>query len=301
LGGKPYLDGLETVFISDDMAKSAALQSNGVDILFNVTSETGITLREKAYKVTAGGQESLACMAPDSANADSPLSKQKVREAIEYAIDRNALSNLGNGFWIPAFQPSTPHSPGFVPDFKGRQYDLEKAKQLMSEAGYPAGFNIKFIFSTSNVTPVDTMTAVSQFLSKLNITSDLQQMPSNQRTDISMNGWQNGFITLGIFSSLNYLSGVQYNFSPNGVLFRSMARPEGFGEALEQAIAAREIATAAQFAEKVNMLLYENASVIPLWVAPQQIYVEQAWVHDAGLYSTGAQYDWTPEKAWISK
>jgi peptide/nickel transport system substrate-binding protein len=300
-GGKPYLDGLVTVYISDDMAKSAALQSNGVDILFNVTSETGIALRDKGYSVTAGGQESLACMAPDSANADSPLSKQKVREAIEYAIDRNALSQLGNGFWMPAFQPSTPNSPGFVLEFKGRQHDLEKAKQLMTEAGYPSGFNLKFIFSTSNVTPVDTMTVVAQFLSKIGITSDLQQMPSNQRTDISMNGWQNGFITLGIFSSLNYLSGVQYNFSPNGVLFKSMARPEGFGDILEQAIAARDVVTAAQFAEKVNMKLYENASVIPLWVAPQQIYVQQNYVQDAGLYSTGAQYDWTPEKAWINK
>jgi peptide/nickel transport system substrate-binding protein len=43
-GGKPLLDGVQTVFMTDEMAKSAALQSGAVDILFNVTPEVGVTL-----------------------------------------------------------------------------------------------------------------------------------------------------------------------------------------------------------------------------------------------------------------
>ena len=43
-GGKPYLDGIKTFFIADDMAKAAALQSGDVDILFNVSTETALGL-----------------------------------------------------------------------------------------------------------------------------------------------------------------------------------------------------------------------------------------------------------------
>jgi peptide/nickel transport system substrate-binding protein len=301
-GGKPYLDRIETLFIKDDMAKSAALQSKGVDVLFNVTSETGIALREKGYNVTVAGQEMLVCMLPDSINADSLLSNQKVREAIEYAIDRDALKELGNGFWTATYQPCTPNTPGFVPDFKGRQYDPVKAKQLLTEAGYPNGFNINIIFAiTPAVTPMDTMTAMQQFLSKVGINADLQQVTSNQRSEYSMKGWNNGFVNVGIFSSLNYISGLQYTVNPGGNLYISTAKPAELGELLNQAAAEMDMAKVAQLSQKINMTLYDNATLIPLWVAPQQLYVQQNYVHDAGLFLTGSQFEWTPEKAWINE
>jgi hypothetical protein len=49
------------------------------------------------------------------------------------------------------------------------------------------------------------------------------------------------------------------------------------------------------------MLLYDNATVIPLWVYPKDIYVMPDYVHDTGIYETGGIVDWTPEKAWLSK
>jgi ABC-type transport system substrate-binding protein len=142
---------------------------------------------------------------------------------------------------------------------------------------------------------------MQQFLNKVGITTDLQLMTANQRTEYSMNGWNSGFISMGISASLNYLSGIQYLIRPGGNLYVSMTRPDGFGELLSQATAAMDMATVAQLSQKINMLLYDNAALIPLWVAPQQIYAQQKYVQDAGLYSTGAQFDWTPEKAWLSK
>jgi peptide/nickel transport system substrate-binding protein len=301
-GGKPYLDRIETYFMTDDTAKSAALQSKGVDIIFNLNAETGIHLRSKGYNVTAGGQENLICLVPDSANLDSPLSNLKVRQAVDYALDKDSLAKLGNGFWTPLYQASTPNTLGFIADFKGRQYDPDKAKQLLTEAGYPNGFKIDIIAATTpGVTPMDTMVAMQQYLNKVGITVDLQMISANQRADYSMKGWHNGFISLGTYSSLNYLDGLSYNLSPTSPLFISAVRPNGFGELLSQATGAMDISSLAQYSQKIDLMLCDNVTINTLWVAPQQIYVQESYVHDAGLYSTGSLNEWSPDKAWISK
>jgi ABC-type transport system substrate-binding protein len=237
-------------------------------------------------------------LVPDSGNQSSPLSNPKVRQAIEYAIDRNALSQLGSGFWIPLTQPITPNTLGFTQNFAGRAYDPAKAKQLLTEAGYASGFKIQVIYSQSGITPTDTMTVVQQYLSKVGITLDLQQVPSNTRTEFSKKGWQNGFISLGIFSGNNYLSGLQYNFDGN--LMQSMKAPAGFKELLTQAAMAPDTATGETLSRKVAMMIYDDAMIIPLWSAPQNIYAQQTYVRDANLYTNGS-YDWTPSKAWLDK
>jgi peptide/nickel transport system substrate-binding protein len=298
-GGKPYLDGIQTVFMTDEMAKSAALQSGAVDVLFNVTPEMGVDLRAKKFNVASGGtQDNLVCLVPDSGNQSSPLSNPKVRQAIEYAIDKNALKELGNGFWTPLTQPITPNTLGYTENFPGRAYDPNKAKQLLAEAGYPNGLKIQAIFSLSNISPLDAMTVVQQYLSKVGITLDLQQVPSNTRTEFSQKGWQNGFISLGIFSGNNYLSGLQYNFTGN--LFKSMKSPDGFKDLLTQAAVAPDPATGETLSRKVAMMIHDDAMIIPLWSAPQNIYAQQTYVRDANLYTNGS-YDWTPSKAWLDK
>ena len=61
-------------------------------------------------------------------------------------LTENALAKLGNGFWQAANQTSEPTSPGYIPNFEGRQYNVSKAKELLAQAGYPNGFEISIIF-----------------------------------------------------------------------------------------------------------------------------------------------------------
>jgi peptide/nickel transport system substrate-binding protein len=72
-----------------------------------------------------------------------PLQNQKVRQALNYAVNREALGKdllLGKG--EPAGQGATPGTLGYNPAVKPYPYDPTKAKALLKEAGYPSGFDM---------------------------------------------------------------------------------------------------------------------------------------------------------------
>jgi hypothetical protein len=90
--GLPYLDGIEYVELTDELAQNAALQSDGADYL-DVLQTSSVT---QILTMTAGDtgvrlvQAPLGCVAlmPSSKDETSPLSKLEVRQAISCAIER---------------------------------------------------------------------------------------------------------------------------------------------------------------------------------------------------------------------
>jgi ABC-type transport system substrate-binding protein len=295
-GGKALLDGIEIVYMADDMAKSAALQSGAVDVLYSVTTETAIGLRGKGFNVAPGGVPSVQCMFPDSATVSDPLSNLKVRQAIEYAIDKEALKGLGNGFWQAAYEVCTPDTVGYLSNLEPRKYNPDKAKALLAEAGYSNGFTMKLIYGTSQ-TPPDAAVAIQQYLSKVGITVDVQQVSSTQRTDFFTNGWE-GVITYNIFAGREYIPGLQRNLTPKNVFSVNVVRPPGLGDLMNEAQSGTDDATVEAATQKIVKLLYDDLTVIPLWVGYRLIYAQKTTVHDTNFYKTGGLYDWTPEKAW---
>jgi len=64
---------------------------------------------------------------PDTLNSDSVLADKRVRQAIEYAIDRPAIIKaLGHGFWKPLNQLATEKVCGYNPDIPGRHIIRKK-------------------------------------------------------------------------------------------------------------------------------------------------------------------------------
>lgn len=69
-----------------------------------------------------------------------PFDNQKVRQALNYAVDKKAIiSAFYAGLADPAVNPMPPSVLGYNKNVKDYSYDLEKAKQLLAEAGYPDG------------------------------------------------------------------------------------------------------------------------------------------------------------------
>src|SRR4051794_724254 len=146
--GLPHLDGVEYLFIRDSMTQQTAMLAKGdqrVDVLASTSGEQAAALKAQGLNVLSMPVGPVSLI-PDSKNADSPLSKEKVREAISYAIDRESIAKArGFGYWQPAYQLPNPGSPQFLTDFAGHKYDAAKAKQLLAEGGFPTGFKTRII------------------------------------------------------------------------------------------------------------------------------------------------------------
>lgn len=166
--GMPYLDGIELWYIPDPMTAAAKIEAKEADMWFAVSSVQNIVdLRDKGFQIV-WGPGMFTMLLPASNDPDSPLHIKEVREAIEYAIDRPAIAEmLGQGLFEPLTQMASSTWPGYVQGYNARPFNPVKAKQLLNDAGYQAGFSIK-IMATSAGT--DAVAALQSYLGDVGIT-----------------------------------------------------------------------------------------------------------------------------------
>lgn len=119
----------------------------------------------------------------DRAGTLSPaLGEVAVRQAINYAIDREAiLDTYYNGFGQVSTQTFNPASQAWIDELNERYpYDPEMARELLAEAGYAEGFEIPISYSEGFMSPL--VPIVQQYLAEVGITM----------TPVPINGFANG-------------------------------------------------------------------------------------------------------------
>jgi len=180
--------------ITNDPSRVAALLAGDVDIIDNVSpvdqerlrkdpkvnvlSKPGVTLmyihmdsdRDQSPHVTGKDGKPLA---------KNPLKDPRVREALSLAINREALvARILNGAAVPSGQFVPEGMVGYTPDIQPDPYDVEKAKRLLAEAGYPAGFAIT-LHSPNDRYLNDEQVAqtVGQFFARIGLDVKVQALP----------------------------------------------------------------------------------------------------------------------------
>jgi peptide/nickel transport system substrate-binding protein len=122
-----------------------------------------------------------------------------VRRAISKAINRPAIAErVMEGQAIPSGQLVSEKLFGFNPALKAEVYDVEGAKKLLAEAGYPNGFNITIHGPSGRyVNDEKIVQAVAQMLSRVGITAKVETAPmgpysgraAKQEFSFHMVGW----------------------------------------------------------------------------------------------------------------
>ena len=128
--GKPYLDGMEFDMMADMNSGLLAYKSGAASILYNMQAKNVSDLQKAGSQIIKVPASALDIYT-DSAKSTSPFSNQKVREALDYAIDKKAIADaLGYGYYEAAYQPFPSGYWASAPDLVGHPFNSAKAKQL---------------------------------------------------------------------------------------------------------------------------------------------------------------------------
>lgn len=140
--GAPHLDGIDISFNADANARVAALKSRQIDFLYKAPSATLEVLEaDKSYELY-GRDGALAFQYLLVNTKRAPFSDDRVRRALFLALNNTKMSDL----CLPG--TSVPLKGGFLPpshwagaNDPAFSEDIDEAKKLLAEAGYPNGFS----------------------------------------------------------------------------------------------------------------------------------------------------------------
>jgi peptide/nickel transport system substrate-binding protein len=299
-GTKAYLDGIEFTVIPDNMVAQTMMMAKQADIWCeSATAKDARNAKDQGLSVFTRFSL-MSFLWPDSKNAGSIYADKRVREAIEYAIDKEALVktfSLGFGESLYQYAPST--GVAYNPDYKGRKYDPTKAKQLLAEAGYANGFKTTML-SGNDQTSRDVGTAIQGFLSAVGIELTLDPADSSRYFDALTNGWKSGLVYSGVGVNPG-LSAVQFmasNFRATATTKPSNARPPEFIKAYDQLMAVPDLSTAAALGKQMSMAMVEDCTTVPVYTTVIS-RISQPYVHVN--YLDIHHRIWNTNLSWMDK
>jgi peptide/nickel transport system substrate-binding protein len=276
-GGKPYIEQAEFIPIKDNASVIKALKNKSIDLTHNILP-SNISELKKIPFLNFQSQPSLS-IAYLGMNNEKPYFKdKKVRIAISHAINKQALLKkyYYDGQAAIAAKSCLPVSMfGYYADLPEREYNIEKAKALLKEAGYPNGFETTLL--PPPVTrpylpePIKIAEDIKKDLEIIGIKATIVNAKSwrdylnkgfSGDFDLILFGWvadtidPNDFLT-SILASQSIGSGNVTRFSNNT-----------FDNLLEMA-RSQKVSQRAKTYQKAQMIFYEEMPFVPLVSAMQ--------------------------------
>ena len=161
--------------ITDANARAVAVETGEVDYAsYMGTEQTVIFEGNPDYRIEITGHTGMRVFRFGC--NDPIISNTKVRQALVYAIDTEAINKalFGNQY-IRSTGPMTPGSFGYY-NYGPIEQDQEKAKQLLAEAGYPDGFETKIIASDRYAKSVQIAEAMAEQFAEIGVKAEVVQM-----------------------------------------------------------------------------------------------------------------------------
>jgi peptide/nickel transport system substrate-binding protein len=251
-----------------------AVQGGQVNVS-NVLDNTSIPQMEGAgYTVNAQELNWAGLLLNDSEGKLTPeLADVRVRQAINYAFDRPALLEaLGAGYGTVTTQIFPTFSPSYDESLDSfYEYDPEKAKDLLEQAGYGDGFTLKM--PSTSALPANNFTLVAQQLEDIGITVEYTDLPiQNYIQDILAQKYSAATFQLQQDPTDWQLAQFQIAANSTWNIFK-VEDPKV--EELVGAIQTGDEAAAAAAGKELNAYLVEQAWYAP-WYRPQASFVSDA-------------------------
>ncbi len=185
-GEGPFVRDVQIRIVPENVVRVAVLKAGEaaiVDGLAGVLAEDVQNTRGLRTVKKLGGTSFIAFRDLTDPNApqNSPFLDKRVRLALNYAIDKEAIKkSIWRDQFLPKYSIYRPGSVGWRQGTDPYPYDFQKAKQLLQEAGFPNGFNTTMYMTFSGSTPltIETTEAVASMWLKLGVKAQYNRMES---------------------------------------------------------------------------------------------------------------------------
>jgi peptide/nickel transport system substrate-binding protein len=298
--GFPYLDGIEVRYIPDPVTAAAMMEAKEADVWMNPPVQYQLQLDKKGIKRQAFWPGTPNFIYVNTKNPNAPTANQKVREALEYALDKTAIAKaLGYGYYTPIKMVAPPGEWGDDKDYPGRSYDPEKAKKLLAEAGYPNGLKLKLLAMTEQGGRNVLAETLKMYLDQAGFNIDIDIADAGRFfNSIWVNGWDDlALYITGIDET--FLATIQYWWGPEPrTTLQSLKMPPEFLDLCTKALKYPKAEDQKAAAKKLIRIIADQALIIPIYFVPVA-YNVQPWVH-MDYYRNGFPW-WTVHDDWMEK
>ena len=165
----PYLDGYVVRMISDQSVARLELRTGNIHMLFDPLAQDLGSIEADPntalHRVPGTDRGFPSFYFNSQSDSESPFANDvRLRRAVQHAIDRDAMAaalsfGTGTAHYYWGWYPGVPGYDETLPRY---EYDPERARELLAEAGYPDGisFDVKVINRPSDVRPLEVMQAM---------------------------------------------------------------------------------------------------------------------------------------------
>lgn len=272
--GLPYLDEVEFKIVTGANTALPELKGGSIDIYPYLTDSQANEL-EGSMQVIAAPSNVVQALFLN--NADDTLKDVRVRQAICYALDKDSVNEFvfgGNGAIVSAAMLPTMQSYYVdLNDMYGTGANIEKAKELLTEAGFPDGIDFEIKVPSNYEVHVQTAEVVAEQLNAANIHTTIVLVEWETWLSDVYNGRKYQGTISGITTDLTpgyLLNRFQTESSKN---FINYANP-AFDETYAKAAASLDLSEKADYYKELQRLMAEDAGTAFLSVPPITVAIK---------------------------
>ncbi|WP_394338825.1 ABC transporter substrate-binding protein [Halorussus litoreus] len=192
-GEGPFVDEVVFTAIGQNTSRAQTLVSGGADIIDGLGAQSSqIVDNSDATELIRTQGINIGYMAFNMARFE-PFRDRRVRQAISYAVDTEAIVNtIFQGIAVQASQPIPEQVLGYNEELDPYPHDPEQAQSLLDEAGYGDGFEFELATfqnpRTYNPSPIQAAQTVRSNLDEVGISVTVNQQPFNPFLEYTSQG-----------------------------------------------------------------------------------------------------------------
>lgn len=197
--GAPKLQRVDFRFISDLASQYVLMQQGALDAMYNPP----IDILEQALvnpALRVLDQQTIGLQTLYMPNKNPPFDDVRVRQAVQYALDQEEIADAATlGLATPARGAFPSLLPGFTDAHWVYGRDLEKARALLAEAGYPNGFDTTISYNSGNAQREISAVVAQAQLAEVGIRAEVQAVAWPTFVD----GFREGTMPMYVVSGLS--------------------------------------------------------------------------------------------------